>query len=142
MKKIHFIAFLSFGMLLNMAFGQEISKEQIAFVNKFIAAVEAHDQDAVLSMTDKNYRKEQLKFLEGRKEQFINELFGGVDIMNEDYINTKFLDILKIEVAEIVPKENGNSEYVFLIRAGHHELLKSLLLKKSKNKFGFIGAMG
>lgn len=142
MKKIYFITFLSLISLINISFGQDITESQIGFVNKFMGAVIQHDQNAVLSMTDKTYRKEQLKFLEGRKEQFINELFGGTDIMTGDYINTRFINILKIEVAEIIPQENDHFEYIFRIKDGEHDLLKSLLLKKTKNKFGFIGAMG
>ena len=98
--------------------------------------------NAVLKMTDKAYRKEQVKFLGGRKEQFINELFGGVDILTEEYINIEFANILKIEIAEVIPLENGDAEYIFRIRDGKHDVLRSLLLKKTKNKYGFIGSMG
>lgn len=141
MKTLFFILFISGGLSID-CFAQEISKKQIEFVNGFIAAVESHNMNAVIKMTDKEYRKEQLKFLEGRKEQFINELFGGVDLMTDKYVNTRFADILKIEVAEIIPQENGYFEYIFRIRDGEHDLTKSLLLKTTKNKFGFIGSMG
>lgn len=142
MKNIRFIFFLSVLLISNATNAQEIPEAQIAFVNQFIAVVEAHDFEATLNCTDKTYRKEQLKFLEGRKEQFIDELFGGVDIFTEQYVNTRFVNITKIEVAEIVPQENGDFEYIFRIRIEHNDLLKSLLLRKTKNKFGFIGAMG
>lgn len=142
MKKIILISFLFIGLLFNIVFSQEISVKQISFVNEFMSAVETHNMNAVLKMTDKTYRKEQLKFLEGRKEQFINELFGGVDLFTDKYVNTRFIEILKIEVAEIVPQEDGYFEYIFRIRDSEHDLMKSLLLKKTKNKFGFIGSMG
>lgn len=121
---------------------QEISEEQKHFVNHFISVVEAHQLKATLKCTDKIYRKEQLRFLEGRKEQFVNELFGGMDLNTNSYVNTRFNDILKIEVAEIIPQEDGSFEYIFRIRDEKHDLLKSLLLRKTKNRFGFIGSMG
>ena len=142
MKKIILSSFLFIGILFNIAFSQEISAKQISFVNQFMSAVETHNMNAVLKMTDKTYRKEQLKFLEGRNEQFINELFGGVDLFTDKYVNTRFAEILKIEVSEIVPQEDGYFEYIFRIRDSEHDLMKSLLLKKTKNKFGFIGSMG
>lgn len=141
MKTLFFILFIS-GIFSIGSFAQEITDKQIDFVNSFIAAVESHNMNTVIKMTDKEYRKVQLKFLEGRKEQFINELFGGVDLMTDKYVNTRFADILKIEVAEIIPQENGYFEYIFRIRDGEHDLTKSLLLRKTKNKFGFIGSVG
>lgn len=141
MKTLFIILFIA-GIFSVNSIGQEISENQISFVNKFIDAVESHDMNVVLKMTDKQYRKEQLKFLEGRKEQFINELFGGYDLMNDNFVNTRFANILKIEVAEIIPQENGYFEYIFRIRDGEHDITCSLLLKNVKNKFGFIGAVG
>jgi len=142
MKKIQSILFLSFLFVLHSANAQEISDAQIAFVNKFISSVEVHDQKATIKCTDKSYRKEQLKFLGGRKEQFINELFGGIDMLTDEYVNTRFANILKVEVAEIIPQSDESFEYIFRIRDGEHDFLTSLLLRKTKNKFGFIGAMG
>ena len=141
MRALIFILFIS-GIFSISCFGQEISENQISFVNKFMKAVESHNMNVALKMTDKQYRKEQLKFLEGRREQFINELFGGVDLMTNKYVNTRFTDILKIEVAEIIHQENDYFEYIFRIRDGEHDITKSLLLKTIKNKFGFIGAVG
>ena len=43
---------------------------------------------------------------------------------------------------EIIEQEDGYFEYIFRIRDGEHDLPKSLLLRKIKNKFGFIGSMG
>ena len=142
MKNIRFLLFLGVLTFSNQSFAQEVSDVQIAFANKFKAAVESLDLNAVLKMTDKAYRKQQVKFLGGRKEQFINELFGGVDILTEEYINIEFANILKIEIAEVIPLENGDAEYIFRIRDGKHDVLRSLLLKKTKNKYGFIGSMG
>ena len=96
-----------------------------------------------MKLLDKTYRKEQLKFLGGNKEQFVNELFGGVDQLADEYtyINTKFNDIQKIEVAEVVPLKEGGFNYIFRIRDGEHDILKSLLLVV-KPKYGFVGSSG
>ena len=142
MKNIQFLILSVVLTLTNVLNAQEVSDAQIAFVNKFITKVQAHDLKETLKCTDQAYRKEQLKFLEGRKEQFVNELFGGVDIFTGEYVNTRFVNILKIEVAEIIDHGDGYFEYIFRIRDGEHDLLKSLILRKTKNKFGFIGSMG
>ncbi len=117
------------------------SEAQIKFVNDFIAAVESHDRKAVIKMMDKGYRKEQIAFLEGNKVQFVDELFGGADQLTNAFINIKFDDIQKIEVAEVQDRSGGDFEYVFRIRDGQHDILRSLLLVTGK-KFGFVGAMG
>ena len=142
MKNIRLLFLLSLSLISKSALSQEISNEQIAFVNYFIVSIETHNQKATLKCTDKTYRKEQLKFLDGRKEQFINELFGGVDIMTNEYVNTRYDNILKVEVAEIIPQGEGFFEYVFRIRDGEHDLQKSLILSSMNGKFGFIGSMG
>lgn len=142
MKNIRFLLFLGVLTFSNQSFAQEVADAQIAFVNKFVEAVASHDQKATLKHTEKSYRKEQLKFLGGRKEQFVNELFGGTDLFTEEYVNTRFANITKIEVAEIIDQGDGNFEYIFRIRDGKHDFLSSLFLRKNKNKFGFIGAVG
>jgi len=91
---------------------------------------------------DKTYRKEQLAFVEGRKEQFLNELFGGQDIRTNEYINMKFNDIQHIEVKEVIPLKDGSYNYIFSIRDGQHLLLRSLLLNKDGRRYGFIGSVG
>ena len=67
MKNIRFVMSFALTLVSKGVFTQEISKEQIAFVNQFIAYIESNDQNATLKFTYKDYRKEQLKFLEVRK---------------------------------------------------------------------------
>ena len=138
--KIAFVVLLVSWIQSSLA--QEISEKQQAFVQKFIVAVESHSIPKVLKLTDETYRKEQLTFLKGRKEQFVDELFGGTDQGTNDWINVKFQEIQRIEVAEVSAMENGDFEYIFRIRDGEHDILNSLLLTKSKKKFGFVGATG
>lgn len=114
---------------------------QIDFANRFMQAVTDHNQEAVIKMTEPGYRKTQIAFLGGRKTQFVNELFGGTDLHTSEFVNTKFAEILKIEIAEVVGMENGNFEYIFRIRDGRHDILVNLIYVPGK-KGGFVGAVG
>lgn len=123
---------------------QEIDMDRIHFVNTFYSAVIAHNQTAVINQTDKAYRKAQIKFLGGDKVQFVDELFGGVDIQTDEYINVKFSEIEAMEVVDVFEygEEGGAWEYVFHIKVGEHTIRRSLLLKKDGKKLGFIGSQG
>lgn len=124
------------------SFGQSINEKQIKFANSFVDAVSNHDSKAILKHLDKNYRKEQMEFLGGRTEQFINELFGGNDMTTDDYVNMKYKDITKIEIAEVIPLKEGGYTYIFRIRDGKHDILSSLHLTQKGKKYGFVGAVG
>ncbi len=143
MKHLYVLALLLSIASNSIAQQQEITEKQIKFVNKFIEAVHDHNAKKVIKLMDKSYRTDQIAFLGGNKEQFVNELFGGVDQLAAEYtyINTKFLDIIKIEVAEVIPLDDGNFNYIFRIRDGQHDILKSLLLVV-KPKYGLVGASG
>lgn len=121
---------------------QEIDMARIQFVNEFCAAVLSHDEAKVIQRTDKDYRKEQIKFLDGNKTQFVNELLSGLDIDSDDYINAKLTEIESIEIVEAREYGQGEWEYVFHLKVGAHIIQRSLLLKKDRNKFGFIGSQG
>ncbi len=121
---------------------QEIDLKRIDFVNKFYMTVVAHKQSKVIRMTDKGYRKEQIKFLDGNKEQFVNELFGGVDIHTEEYINVKFSEIENIEIQDVFDRGDGDWEYVFHVKTGEYLIKLPLLLRKTGRKYGFIGSKG
>ena len=111
-------------------------------MNKFNNAVVAHKQGKVIKLTDKGYRSEQVKFLDGNKEQFVNELFGGIDIHTEEYINLKLTDIENIEVQDVFNRGNGDWEYVFHIKSGEIIVERSLLLRQTEKNYGFIGSQG
>ncbi len=123
---------------------QDNDTDRIDFAHTFCTAVMAHDQAKVIKLTDKGYRKAQIKFLDGDKTQFVDELFGGVDVLTDEYVNLKLLEIESIAVIEVseYAEEFGGWEYVFQIRAGSHTIWRSLLLKKDGKKFGFIGSQG
>lgn len=139
------LTLLFIGVLLALSSSaQDVETERIEFVKKFEAAVMAHDQAAVIKLTDKGYRKAQIKFLDGDKTQFVDELLGGVDIFTDEYINVKLADIHEVNVIEVSEDGAGNGEWVcvFQIRAGPHTISRSLLLRKDGTKFGFIGSQG
>lgn len=135
---------LLIGFLLLAGFSdaqsQDLSEKQIAFANRFVAAVQDHNYKKVYKCLDKAYRKEQSKFL-GDKIQLMDELLSGAD--GDSYIVMKITDITKIEIAEVISlKGYEGTTYIFRIRDGSHDVLASLLLKKIGKKFGFVGALG
>ena len=126
------------------SFGQEISEKQHEHIRAFVHAVENHSVKKVIKLMNKTYKKEQLAFLKGNKDQFVSELFGGTDFTSnsEDYINIVFSEITKIEVAEVIALKKGGYTYIFRIRDGNHDILSSLRLVKEGRKYGFIGSVG
>ncbi|PHR31184.1 MAG: hypothetical protein COA38_08415, partial [Fluviicola sp.] len=113
-----FAVLLIFSGLGFWSSAQEIDMKRIDFVNKFNNAVVAHKQGKVIKLTDKGYRSGQIKFLDGNEKQYVNELFGGIDIHTEEYINLKLTDIENIEVQDVFNRGNGDWEYVFHIKSG------------------------
>jgi hypothetical protein len=117
------------------------SEAQHAFVRSFLESVAQHDSKAVIQHLDKAYRKAQIKFLNGNTTQFLDELLNGTDIGTGEWVNIRFADITRIEVAEVVEMEDGNYEYIFRVRTGTADILSGLLLHVGK-KFGFEGSRG
>lgn len=144
MKTSAFTFILILQFITSFSFGQEISEKQQTHVAKFITAVTNHDQKSVIKLMDKKYRKEQIAFLKGNKEQFVNELFGGSDVNNSDiYVQLKLNEITKIEVAEVIELKGGEGyTYIFRIRGKEKDVYISLGLKKTGKKYGFIGSVG
>jgi hypothetical protein len=131
--------------LLGLSFtssAQEIDQKRIDFVNKFYLAVIHHKQKKVIKMMDKDYRKEQLAFLEGNKEQFVDELFSGVDQESQKFVNSELKNVDAMEIQDVKETGAGAWEYTFLVVAGPYKMEIVLLLKKSGRKYGFVGAVG
>lgn len=133
------VCLLFIGLFSFSTRAQEIDDAQVAFVNRFKEAVMDHNYKKVFKFLDKDYRKEQLKFLEGNKEQLVNELFSGQS--GEKYVTLKVTEILKIEIAEIEKIAEGYV-YIFRVRDTNSDILSDLLLVKKGKKFGFVGASG
>jgi hypothetical protein len=124
-------------------------KERLAFVNSFTTAVAAHDGDKVIGNLTESYVHTQLKeFLHNNKDQFLDELFGGMIEGTEDWMNVDFHAIDKIEFVEF--KETGETSWdvTFRIKTGSTTVMSELSLiasqkkKKGKFKYGFEGAVG
>lgn len=140
MKQLIFISILFLLPLASRA--QEISDDQINFVNDFVAACKNHDYKKVYKHLDKSYRKEQRKFLKGNKTQLMDELFGGTGIDDDEFVVIPISEIIKIEVAEVMENEDGSFEYIFRVRDAKHDILAYLQLEKKGKRFGFVGAVG
>lgn len=140
MKQLIFISILFLLPLASRA--QEISDDQINFVNDFAAACKNHDYKKVYKHLDKSYRKKQRKFLKGNKTQLMDELLGGTGIDDDEFVVIPISEIIKIEVAEVMETEDGSFEYVFRVRDAKHDILAYLHLEKKGKRFGFVGAVG
>ena len=144
MKSRYLILILSFLIISIHGFSKDIGDKQIAFANEFAAAVADHSEKKTMKYLDKTYRKAQLEFLEGNKDQLVNELFGGQDLSDKDkYLNFMISEITKIEIIEVISlKGTSDCTYIFKLKRGDQEILASLRLKVNGKKFGFEGAMG
>lgn len=140
---------LFFLLLITSLSQAQPEKERLAFIGSFTEAVSAHDGDRVIAHLTESYVNAQLKeFLNNNKDQFLDELFGGMIEGTEEWINLDFHAIDSIEFVEL--KETGNStwEVTFMIKSGSVVVLSELTLfalkkkKKSKLKYGFEGAVG
>lgn len=121
---------------------QEIPKDQINFVNNFVAAAQKHDYKKVYKHLDKTYRKEQKKFLKGDKNQLIDELFSGTTEIDNNFVTIPLSEIIKIEVAEVMPNNDGSFVYIFRVRDTENDIMTSIQLNKKGKHFGFVGAVG
>jgi len=120
----------------------KIPKEHTKIVQTFLTGVNEHSIAKVMKAMDKNYRKEQLKFLKGNKEQFVNELFGGEDLNTHKYVNQIFKKIQTFELYSIIIDKQGNYKYIFRSQDGQSDILITLYLSKKGKKYGFEGARG
>lgn len=111
---------------------QEIDQKRVNFVNKFSQAVMNHKQGKVIKMMDKDYRKDQLEFLEGNKEQFVDELFSGIDQESEKFVNSELKNIDAMEIKAVKEAGAGEWEYTILVDAGRYRVEIVLFLKKTK----------
>lgn len=120
---------------------QELPKNAIKTIEIFKSTTIEHSQNGVFNTLDKSYRKEQMTFLENRKEQFINELYSGTDVQDQ-WHNCRLSDVLQIELIEWFEEEGGNYTIIFNIRCHEKSFIASYLLKKRGKKYGIVGAVG
>jgi hypothetical protein len=126
---------------------QEPTEEgRLDFIIEFTEAVNDHKSRKVIKMMNKAYRKDQIQFLDGNKEQFVNELFSGYK--NDQFYNTKFDHIYECLFSEIVENNDGTATCYFILteqvnnNERAEEIYIDLLLVFEKGKWGFVGASG
>ena len=127
----------------HIGLAQQLDKEGLEFITSFVDAVRDHDQKKVMKHLDKKYRKEQIKFLGGNKEQFINELFAGANeagtFMTPDF--NSIISFSQIDVKEI-SGEIPTYEVGFEVDIPDYILYSTLILVRKKKKYVLIGAVG
>jgi len=138
------ILFLSLFILSNTGMAQEINipTEHKKTVQLFLDGANLHSNTKILKSMDKVYKKEQIKFLGGNTQQFIDELFGGEDLITHKYVNQSFDKLQKVELYSIIKDKQGNYKYIFRSQDGQSDILFTLFLTKRGKKYGFEGARG
>ena len=113
------------------------------FITEFTNAVKAHDYKVIYKLLEKEYRKDQLKFLGGNRQQLIDDLFGGFNEA-EEWVNAKLDEIQEIWMFEFEETTTNNFKLSFEVELEHNILTVELLLTTSDNrkKWGIIGASG
>ncbi len=131
----------------NTLFAQEhTEQDRMDFIIEFTEAVNDHDSKKVIKMMNKTYRKNQIRFLKGNKEQFLNELFSGYK--NGEFYNVKFDEIYECLFSELSEDQDGNTICYFILTEQEfdgeeaEEIYVDLLLIFKKRKWGFVGASG
>jgi CRISPR/Cas system-associated protein Csx1 len=121
---------------------QKIDSESIGFLKKFCKAVVTHKKSKVIKCMDHEYRTNQIEFLKGNKQQFVDELFGGYDVETDEYVNVKLDEIENIVIENTNELSNGTCVYTFLLITKDRTVMTNLDLVKKEGKFGFVGAVG
>ena len=144
MKTKSILFTVSFLLLSLVSHSQNLRMEHSDVVSKLLTSVTDHNEKGILNSLDADYKKEQLEFLEGNKEQLVNELFSGQDISDSDkYLNFKISDITRIELMDVIElKGNAGFTYIFKVWSGDKAILSTLKLKANGKKFGFEGGRG
>ncbi len=127
----------------NVGLAQQLDQEGQEFIASFIDAVRDHDEKKIMKHLDKKYRKDQIKFLEGNKGQFMNELFAGTNEVGT-FITPEFQTIIsfyQIDVKEI-SGDNPMYEVAFEAEIPDYILYCTLILVRRKKKYVLVGAVG
>ncbi|MFN3939514.1 MAG: hypothetical protein ACK4IY_02930 [Chitinophagales bacterium] len=114
------------------------------YLTKLEKAVANHSYNAVLKLTDTDYRKEQHDdFLQGNTKQFVDELLSGYSVETNIFVNHTLNDISSI-TRSTIHAESENSVYVaYLLLSDYNPPINCTLhfVKRTK-KWGIVGAVG
>lgn len=126
---------------------QDVPDDLKAFLDKFSAAVLAHNTDLVMSLMDEDYRKEQHDaFLKGNTQQFLDQFFCGYDPADgERYECIKFNEVAKLELTSAIPDVDL---YIVLFHVTDSDStvevtwIVSAKAVDGKTNFGMVGTYG
>jgi len=122
----------------------ETSASMHKFLTRFEKSILKHDHNKLMKFMHKNYVQEQHdKFLEGRTEQFINELFCGDNLKHNQFECIKLSQIQKITRLRI--EKNGHFQrIVYRIETQNTqvEIVLGIQKQADNKKYGLNGAVG
>jgi hypothetical protein len=113
------------------------------FCEDFALCIEKGNPNKCVKFFDKTYRKEQLKFLNGNKKQFVEEFLAG---FNHDgsMITPSIEDIhsFKLEKIHCSSASYCDAIYTLSLKSGLSYSVSATVVILRAKKFGFRGAMG
>jgi len=117
------------------------------YLNNVEKTALSHDAQGFMQLLDANYVREQHDhFLNGRTEQFLNELFCGNEVDKEGYQCLNFNEINHIQQLKIV--KNGQDSFRAYYRVSDKEHTVEvdwyihIFNAEEGQKIGLIGAVG
>lgn len=127
-------------------FHSELDNALSIVLLNFEKAILNHDRKSIMMLLDSGYVAEQHDgMLEGRTEQFLDELFGGNSIDDGKYYNQKFKDIIAVNFLQIEEK-NDRLWLQYEISTHKNTVKCSWLISvkevKGKLNYSLIGAVG
>lgn len=151
MKKLLFLS-LTLGLFLSFttnsnAIKSGTPKEAKVTVKAFEKAVKSHDQQGIMTLMDPEYVKEQHdEFLEGRTEQFIDELFCGMVVNSDKQFKCMPLNSIKKIKLSSIDMEANPANVSFHVTSDEFEIIMEIGMTSiqvdGKTVYRFYGAMG
>ncbi|MCI5058274.1 MAG: hypothetical protein MRY83_19340 [Flavobacteriales bacterium] len=121
-------------------FAQDIEQ----YLESFEKSVLENNTNAILELIDKDYKSEQLSFLNGREAQFINELFCGSN-EKAGFRCVAFDDIKDLE-KKLVESTDGGYNIVYIVKTDEFSIECDWFIRRSNDEqgstLGLVGAVG
>lgn len=121
--------------------------EMKVYLKEMKAAILSHDKSELMKIMDADYVKEQHdQFLEGRTEQFLNEVFCGNDINDESFHCIRYESIESVKIKMVEQVQPLVYKLLLEVKDDENEVECQLLISKksldSQTIFGIVGAVG